>query len=145
MKKLVFVLLPGLAFSTLNAQEVGIRFGGVNGGGGAAIDAVFGSGPGRIHADLGFFDNAVGVDVLWDLVYKPLDSEALNWYLGVGPSVVLGDPTWLGAAGELGLEYRFQSVPVVLGVDWRPTLWIVEETRFGANSFGVNARWNFGK
>jgi hypothetical protein len=144
MKKVLLVCFAVFAMGSLSAQEVGIRFGGVNGGGGAAIDAVFGVGSSRIHADLGFYNEAVGIDILWDLLYKPLGGEAFNWYLGVGPTATIGDPFWLGVAGELGLEYRFNGVPIVLGLDWRPTFWIIDDTRFGADSFGLNARWNFG-
>lgn len=143
MKKLLFIILLSVS-GILNAQEVGIRFGGVNGGGGAAIDGVFGVGEGRIHASAGFFGDALGVDVLWDLLYKPLNQENFYWYIGFGPSATIGDPFWLGAAGELGMEYRFSEVPVVIGLDWRPTLWIIEDTRFGGDSFGLNVRWNFG-
>lgn len=144
MKKILLVLFTTLCFGTLSAQEVGVRFGGINGSNGAAIDAVFGSGPGRIHADLGFFDSNIGVDVLWDLLYKPIGGEAFSWYVGVGLTTIIGDNFWLGAAGEIGLEYRFNGVPIVIGIDWRPTFWIIEETGFGADSFGLNARWNFG-
>lgn len=127
-----------------NAQEIGVRFGGTNGAGGAAIDAVFSAGQfSRIHADLGFYRGGVGIDALWDFIYKPLNGEAFNWYLGVGPSTYLGDSFWLGISGEIGLEYRFSSVPIAIGADWRPTLWVVEETRFGADSFGLNVRFIF--
>lgn len=127
-----------------NAQEIGVRFGGTNGAGGAAIDAVFSAGQfSRIHADLGFYRGGVGIDALWDFLYKPLNGEAFNWYLGVGPSTYLGDSFWLGISGEIGLEYRFSSVPIAIGADWRPTLWVVEETRFGADSFGLNVRFVF--
>ena len=127
-----------------NAQEIGVRFGGTNGAGGAAIDAVFSAGQfSRIHADLGFYRGGLGIDALWDFIYKPLNGEAFNWYLGVGPSTYLGDSFWLGISGEIGLEYRFSSVPIAIGADWRPTLWVVEETRFGADSFGLNVRFVF--
>ena len=127
-----------------NAQEIGVRFGGTNGTGGAAIDAVFSAGQfSRIHADLGFYRGGLGIDALWDFIYKPLNGEAFNWYLGVGPSTYLGDSFWLGMSGEIGLEYRFSSVPIAIGADWRPTLWVVKETRFGADSFGLNVRFVF--
>jgi hypothetical protein len=146
MKRLLLIVI--FAFSAVyfaNAQEIGIRFGGVNGGGGAAIDGVFETGIGRVHADLGFYHGGLGIDALWDFVYKPLSGEAFNWYLGVGPTMTIGETFWLGACGEAGLEYRFNNVPVSLSFDWRPTLWIVEETRFGADSFGLNVRYIFGK
>ena len=48
-----------------------------------------------------------------------------------------------GISGEIGLEYRFSSVPIAIGADWRPTLWVVGETKFGADSFGLNIRFVF--
>lgn len=144
----VFAIIAGSALIS-NAQEVGIRFGGTSGFGGAAIDGVFAAGQfSRIHADLGFYKGGLGIDALWDFLYKPLNGEAFNWYLGVGPSTYIGDVFQLGFSGEIGLEYRFASAPIALGIDWRPTLWIVDEhsnTSFGADSFGINVRYVFGQ
>lgn len=146
MKKTLLIAAFSLfAYCFVSAQEVGVRFGGTNGGGGAAVDAVFGAGAGRIHADLGFYSSGVGIDVLWDFLYKPLGGEAFSWYLGAGPTTVIGDDFWLGICGEAGLEYKFNSVPISMGLDWRPTFWIIEDTKFGADSFGLNVRWRFGK
>jgi hypothetical protein len=146
MRKLVVMAVIALAtYVSAYAQEVGVRFGGTNGAGGVALDGVFGTGPGRIHADLGFYHGGAGIDVLWDFIYKPLGGEAFNWYLGAGPTTYIGDDFWLGLSGELGLEYRFKSVPISVGADWRPTLWVIKETEFGADSFGLNVRFRFGK
>jgi len=139
----VAIVLGG--FLTSNAQELGVRFGGTNGAGGAAIDGVFSLGQfSRIHADLGFYKGGVGIDAIWDFLYKPLGDEAFNWYLGGGLSSYIGDDFQIGASGEIGLEYRFNQVPIAIGLDWRPTLWITD-TRFGADSFGLNIRYVFGK
>jgi len=127
-----------------SAQEIGIRLGGNNGFGGAAIDGVFNTGLGRIHGNLGFYDGGVGADALWDFIVEPISGEAFNWYVGAGASTYIGNDFFLGASGEIGLEYRFNSVPIVLGLDWRPTFWIITDTRFGVDSFGLNVRWNFG-
>lgn len=144
-KFLLIVAIVFASFSIAKAQEIGVRFGGLNGGGGAAVDAIFSLGQfSRVHADLGFFDGGVGIDALWDFLYKPLNNEAFSWYMGVGPSMSIGDDFWLGVTGEIGLEYRFNGVPIALGFDWRPTLWIIEETKFGADSFGLNVRYVFG-
>jgi hypothetical protein len=141
----ILAIVISSAFSS-NAQEVGLRFGGTNGAGGVAIDGVFGLGQfSRIHADLGFYKGGIGIDALWDFLYKPLGNEAFNWYLGAGPSTYIGDDFHLGISGEIGLEYHFNGAPIALGLDWRPTFWIIEETRFGADSFGLNIRYVFGK
>lgn len=145
MKKILLVAIIAVTtFSFSNAQELGVRFGGTNGAGGAAIDAVFSAGEfSRIHADLGFYKGGMGIDALWDFIYRPLNGESFNWYMGAGASTYLGDEFWLGASGEIGLEYRFNGAPIAMGIDWRPTLWIVNETKFGADSFGLNVRFVF--
>ena len=145
MKKLVLalVLIAG-TFSLTHAQEVGLRFGNLSAGN-VAIDGVFSTGQfSRIHADVSFGGGGVGIDALWDFLYRPLGAEAFNWYVGAGPYTFIGDNFALGAVAEIGLEYRFNSVPLALGLDWRPYLEIIDNTSFGANGFGLNVRWVFG-
>jgi hypothetical protein len=135
----VFITMCGSVFS----QEIGVRFGNISGGN-VAIDGIFGTSKfSRIHADISF-GNGVGVDALWDFIYRPVSGEAFNWYLGAGPYTFIGDPFILGVAGEAGLEYRFNKVPLAIGIDWRPGLSIVETTDFHFDVFGVNVRYVFG-
>ena len=145
MKKILFtiIILAGL-FHFSQAQEVGIRFGDAFGGH-FAVDGVFGLGGfSRIHADVSFGDG-LGIDLLWDFLYRPLGGEAFNWYAGVGPYIWINDPFWFGAVGELGLEYQFNSIPISLSLDWRPALSIVEKTDLHFGGFGLNVRYVFGR
>lgn len=143
MKK-VLLLSAFLVLGTwATAQELGVRWGDVVGND-IAVDAVFSTGEfHRTHASVSF-GSGVGVEILWDFLYRPLGDGALNWYAGVGPAVLFDDPFFLGVSGEAGLEYRFKGVPLALGADWRPTFWIIEETDFSSGGFGVNLRWRFG-
>jgi hypothetical protein len=147
MKKFLlvpFVFAAMLFWNTVSAQEVGLRFGDVLGNS-VAIDGVFGLGQfSRIHADVSFGDRGVGIEALWNPLYRPLGDEAFHWYVGVGPSLLLGDPFILGVSGEIGLEYKFNAVPIVLGLDWRPRVDIVEVTDFNPGGFGLNIRYAFG-
>lgn len=137
----IFVVLGVSQFS--QAQEVGIRFGDAWGGH-YAVDGVFGLGEfSRIHADVSFGNDGVGVEALWDILYKQL-GNGVNWYVGVGPSAYLGNPFALAISGEIGLEYHFYF-PVAVGVDWRPSFIIIKETDFEAGWFGLNIRYVFGK
>ena len=140
MKKLILLLIIFVSLSA-NAQEIGIRFGEVSGNN-IAVDGVFDLNGSRIHANVSFGDG-VGLDALWDFVYKPLGDESVNWYAGVGPSVYFGDDFLLGVSGEIGLEYVFDGVPIVIGVDYRPTFWILENTEFEWGGFGLNVRYRF--
>jgi len=140
MKKLILLLTVFVSLSA-NAQEIGIRFGEVSGNN-IAVDGVFDLNGSRIHANVSFGDG-IGLDALWDFVYKPLSNESINWYAGVGPSVYFGDDFFLGVSGEIGLEYIFDGVPIVIGLDYRPTFWIVENTEFEWGGFGLNVRYRF--
>lgn len=137
MKKILSILAFVTICSAANAQEIGIRLGDVLGNN-AAIDGIFSTGKfSRIHADVSFGNNGVGVEALWDFIYKPLDGETLKWYAGVGPSLGIFDPFVLGVSGEIGLEYRFNGAPIAIGVDWRPTFVIVENTDFWAGGLDL--------
>lgn len=140
MKKLILGIFL-MSSVALSAQELGIRFGQVSGENNVAVDGIFQAGPGRIHANVSFGDG-VGLDALWDFIYKPLGEESFNWYVGVGPSVYFGDDFFLGASGEIGLEYSFDA-PITIGLDYRPTFWIVEDTSFEWGGFGLNIRYRF--
>lgn len=144
-RKLFFAigLMCTLGITNINAQELGVRFGDATGGD-FAVDAIFSLGKfERIHADVSFGDDVVGIDALWDFLYKPLGVESLDWYVGAGPFVGLGDSFWLGAVGEVGLEYHFKGAPLALGLDWRPSFLLIDDTDFSANGFGFNLRYVF--
>ncbi|WP_268033423.1 outer membrane insertion C- signal [Algoriphagus sp. PAP.12] len=137
---LVFFL--GLVASlNANAQEVGLRFGN-DLGNNVAIDGIFSLGEfSRVHADVSFGNNGVGVAALWHPLFRPVGSSDFNWYAGFGPSLFLGDPFQLGVAGEIGIEYAFADVPITIGADYRPTVVILENTGFNGDGFGLNIRW----
>jgi len=145
MKRILLVAtLTIITLGIANAQELGLRFGQVSGGN-IAVDGIFSTGQfSRIHADVSFGSGGVGIDALWDFLYRPLGDEAFNWYVGAGPYTFIGDNFDLGIAGEIGLEYRFKGAPLVLGGDWRPYFEIIDETNFHAGGFGLNIRWVFG-
>jgi hypothetical protein len=152
--KIVLISFLFVSFTAgLKAQELGIRFGSTWGNY-AAVDGVFGAGQfNRIHADLSFGGGGMALSGLWDFVYKPLGGEDFKWYAGVGLSTYFGSNNKydnatsfrLGIPGEIGLEYRFKTAPLALGVDWRPVFQIVDNTSFNAGEFGLNFRYVFGK
>ncbi len=140
---LICVVLFCSVFCMSDAQELGLRFGDVSGGN-VAIDAIVSLGEfSRIHADVSF-GSGVGIDALWDFLYRPLGEEGLDWYVGAGPYIFIGDNFELGAVGEVGLEYHFQGFPMALGLDWRPGLRIIDNTDVFWGGFGFNVRYVFG-
>lgn len=143
MKKLILLISFCSVISATKSQEVGLRFGDVLGSN-VAIDAVISIGQfNRVHANLSF-RHGLGVEAIWDVQVRPLGPEGLAWYIGVGPSLLFDDPFLLGASGEIGIEYRFTNAPIALGLDWRPTLFLIQDVDFSARGFGFNARYVFG-
>jgi len=139
----VLAVLLLAATQTTKAQELGVRFGdAMMNRSSVAVDGVFSVGKfSRVHGDVSF-GNGVGVELLWDFIFRPIDKSPVYWYLGVGPSLYLGNPFGFGAAGEIGAEYRFPDAPIAIGLDYRPTLVLVETTTW-VNSFGFNVRYVF--
>ena len=138
----VILIFAALFFGaiTTQAQELGLRFGHINGND-VALDAIFSTGEfSRVHGNLSFGQNGLGLDALWNPIYDDIPDTDFKWYAGFGPSVYLSDNFRLGAAGEVGVEYAFSEVPITLGLDFRPYLFLVEVTEFRAG-FGFNARW----
>jgi len=142
MKKIFLLgfILLGTYLSSYS-QEIGLRFGSVTGGSSVAIDGVFTTTDfTRIHADISFA-NGVGVDVLWDFIYKPIEGEDLHWYVGAGPYLFMGQPLKIGLMAEVGWAYQFKNVPMVLAMDWRPAVQILSTTKLNFQGIGLNLRY----
>jgi hypothetical protein len=142
MRKIFFLIaLAFLGFRFADAQELGVRFGNVVGNY-AALDLAWGFKSGRIHADASFGDG-VGAEALYDFLFGRLGDDNLYYYVGLGAFAWIGDPFGLGASFEAGLEYRFRSAPLALGLDWRPAFQILDEPGFYVDRFGLNLRFVF--
>jgi hypothetical protein len=142
MKKIVFLLLLLTCCTQLEAQEVGLRFGDMDGNN-IAIDAVIPIKQRRIHTSVSFGDN-VGWDALYDFVVAPVfKNSGFNYYAGIGLTTLFASDFKLGVMGELGFEYRFRSVPLVAGLDYRPAVIVVDKMDFVYANFGFNFRYRF--
>ncbi len=147
MKKLLLSTIAIVFISlSINAQkvntdglELGVRIGGY-GDAGAAVDVVFPMWGNRIHGDVGFYSSAIGIAAFYDWSF-PI-AEGFSFYPGVGADMTIGDVFVLGIGGELGFEYAFK-IPLTIGMDWRPTIRLVDANGFGGDSFGLNIRYRF--
>ena len=83
-------------------------------------------------------------------VHNPIGgAPGLLWYYGGGGSIgsykvrdFEGD-LFLSADGVLGLDYKFNGVPLNLAVDWRPRLELTPDTNFGTGDVGLAIRLTF--
>ncbi len=80
-------------------------------------------------------------------VHNPINgAPGLLWYYGGGASIgsykaknFEGD-VFLSADGVLGLDYKFDGVPLNLAIDWRPRLELTPNTNFGTGDVGLAIR-----
>ncbi len=140
----------GLAFST-QAQEIsknalGLRLGDNDGFGGEISYQRGLSDNNRLELDLGW-RNSRNVDAfkltgLYQWVWN-IDG-GFNWYAGVGGGVGSwsidnndfdDNGTFAFVAGDLGIEYGFDEVPILLSLDIRPELYFNSDD-FRNDNFG---------
>ncbi|MBF4467640.1 hypothetical protein [Flavobacterium sp. LC2016-12] len=143
MKKVILsaIMLLGLAF-TAQAQDIaknalGLRLGDNNGFGGEISYQRGLNEKNRLEFDLGW-RNSSDVDAikavgLYQWVWN-IDG-GFNWYAGVGAGIAAWDHdyyngnvkyndsgTYVFAAGDIGIEYGFKEVPILLSLDARPEI-----------------------
>lgn len=157
MKKLFLLLLAALSFSlTIKAQTeesssgssssykdaIGIRLG-------SSVPAIKNGitykhfiGNNAIEGILSFGDG-VGICGLYE-IHKPLSTQNLQWLIGFGGYVAFNNSNSnVGAAGIIGLDYKFSQVPLNLTLDWKPELNIISKVGFEASGVGFSARFTF--
>lgn len=142
MFKNVFIISLFLFSFSLSAQEIGLRFGDMNGNN-IAIDATMPIKDKRIHATVSFGSN-VGVDALYDFAVASIfRSPDLHYYAGIGLTTLFASDFKLGVMGELGVEYSFPRTPIAIGLDYRPAIMIINKMDFIYGNFGLNVRYRF--
>lgn len=155
MKKL-FLLMAVALCTVVTAQAQGLNGTrnaiGIRGGWGAEVSYQrYVASANRIEATLGF--NRFGFDVAgtyqWMFNINSGESGQFKWY--AGPGVALG--SWssnkfksgfgFGFLGQVGIEYAFNSLPLLLSLDYRPGIYIAPTTHFDWSGFGLGIRYCF--
>jgi len=90
------------------------------------------------------FGDGVGICGLYE-IHKPISStENLQWLVGFGGYVAFNNSSSnVGAAGIIGLDYKFSQIPLNLTLDWKPELNIISKVGFEAAGVGFSARFTF--
>ena len=147
MKKIIIAAALVLGFAVAASAQpraVGLRL-----GYGADISYQHNINGGNfIEADLGLgnfsFLNVAGTYNF--MIAKPDWTDKGEWGFYAGPGVALGVGSGIfniGIAGQAGLEYKFDDIPLQLSVDVRPQLGLVtastkvEGETYRASSFGL--------
>jgi hypothetical protein len=84
-------------------------------------------------------------------IHKPIAStEGLKWFYGAGAYIGFDsdktnpDRGLMGAQGIVGLDYKFQNLPLNLTLDWKPELNIIDNINFEPAAIGFSMRFTFG-
>jgi hypothetical protein len=88
------------------------------------------------------FGDRFGLGGLYE-IHRPLNgTPGLKWFYGAGAYVGFqsGD-TYLGPTGIVGLDYKFDKIPLNLSLDWKPELDIIPKINFVPDAFALSARF----
>jgi len=87
---------------------------------------------------------------LYEIHNQINNAPGLRWYYGPGATVGSRKykPTddsdlLVSLDGVLGLDYKFDGVPINLALDWKPAIEITPNTEFDAEGFGLSIRFTF--
>ena len=104
-------------------------------------------------------NGGIGVCALYEW-HQPIPTvEHLQWFAGVGGYAAYRNNTmvipeenstgyksntaYVGAAGIIGADYKFQDIPLNISIDWKPELNFIESVGFEASGVGFSARFTF--
>jgi hypothetical protein len=95
-----------------------------------------------VDALISYGGSRFGIGGLYE-IHTPLNATpGLKWYYGAGGYVGFQDhSTYLGPTGAIGLDYKFQNIPLNLSLDWKPELDIIPKINFVPDAFGLTARF----
>src|ERR1700712_750316 len=89
---------------------------------------------------ISFGGSRFGIGGLYE-IHAPINATpGLKWYYGAGGYVGFQNhDTYLGPTGVVGLDYKFQNIPLNLSLDWKPELDIIPRINFVPDAFGLPA------
>jgi hypothetical protein len=153
MKRLVMACMALLLALGIHAQEndgesgyrnaLGIRLGPSAPAVKSGITYKHFLGNGKALEGILSFGDGFGICGLYE-IHKPLATENLQWFIGFGGYAGVSNKiTNVGAAGIVGLDYRFPNLPLNLSLDWKPELNLVQKLGFEGSTVGLSVRYVF--
>lgn len=155
MKKIIIAIVAVFALSTANAQiqDLGVRVGGGQGYG-AELSAMWGLGGNRLETDLGWAsgDHYSAFSLTGIYQWTGEIGSGFGWFAGVGARLAMwswdnaaggGSDFALALAGQAGLEYNFDAIPIQLTLDIRPAFYLIPDTDFHWGDIALGIRYRF--
>jgi hypothetical protein len=90
-----------------------------------------------------FPSSGVIISGLYERFYGLNRSGNFCFLYGGGIFIATGGGTSAGLRGVLGLDYRFQDIPINIGIDWMPALQFTPEVDGIFKNLGLSVRYTF--
>ena len=89
-------------------------------------------------------NDGVGICGLYEIHFPIEAVPNLQWFAGPGAYIAFrNSATSFGAAGVVGLDYKFEELPLNLTIDWKPELNIISQVAFESSGLGISVRYTF--
>lgn len=94
-----------------------------------------------------FWDRGFRITGLYEIHGDINDVSGLKWYIGPGAHVGFYNSKWygggtsIGVDGVLGLDYKFDDVPINISLDWQPSFEFGNYNGFTGNFGGLSIRY----
>jgi hypothetical protein len=144
---LAFLVISGFSVASLHAQDyklgLGIRFSTASPTLSNSVSAkYFLNEKNAIDGLISFGGSRFGIGGLYE-IHTPLNATpGLKWYYGGGGYVGFqSHNTYAGPTGVIGLDYKFQNIPLNLSLDWKPELDIIPAINFVPDAIGLTVRF----
>lgn len=95
-----------------------------------------------------FWDRGFRITGLYEIHGDINGAPGLKWYIGPGAHVGFYNSKWgggssFGVDGVLGLDYKINSAPINLSIDWQPSFEFGDGRGFTGNWGGFAIRYTF--
>ena len=87
--------------------------------------------------------NGTGICGLYE-IHQPIMITNLEVFAGVGGYAAFNhNVSYVGGAGIIGVDYKFQSIPLNVSIDWKPELNLTPRIYFEPAAVGFSVRFTF--
>lgn len=96
-----------------------------------------------------FFHDGFRLTGLYEFHHDIPGAAGLKWYVGPGAHIGLYNTyhnnkgTYIGIDGVIGLDYKFETAPVNISLDWQPAFEFGDNMGFTGGWGGLGIRYTF--
>ena len=95
-----------------------------------------------------FYNHGIRFTGLYEIHGDIEGATGLKWYIGPGAHVGFyntkhGDGAFIGIDGVLGLDYKINSAPINISLDWQPSFEFGDNRGFVGSWGGLGIRYTF--